>query len=53
MQEDASIATTYPKTIAGHNNRMAKSKAELMKNFRENGKDIGKTLKNIPLSQFK
>ena len=53
MQEEASIATKYPNTIAGLNNRMAKSKAERMKIFRENGKDIGKTLKNIPLSQFK
>jgi hypothetical protein len=53
MQEDASIANTYPSTMTGLNNRTAKSKAERMKNFRENGKDIGKTLKNIPPSQFK
>ena len=50
MQGAAKNAQTYANTIAGTNNRIAKSKAERMKNFRGIDEDIGKTRKNGPNS---
>jgi len=50
MQGAAKNAKTYANTIAGTNNRIAKSKAERIKNFRGVDWDIGKTRKNGPNS---
>ena len=50
MQGADKNAKTYANTIAGTNNRIAKSKTERMKNFRGGDKDIGKTRKNGPNS---